>query len=569
MPTHPTKSARRLPLLQGILPLTGISVAGECLAGIALAALAIPEVMGYARIAGMPVESGLYTLLLPLLLFAVLGSSRHLVVGADSATAAIVAAGLAGLASAGSPRYVALAGVLAALTGLALLVARVVRLGFLADFMSRTVLIGFLTGVGIQVAGRQLGGMLGLPDGGRNLVESLVVLAQELARTNVWTLGVSAVVIAVIVGAQRIDRRIPAALIAVAGAVLGSRLLNLPAHGVAVLGRVPSGLPSLAVPALSAADLSALAATAGSLFLVVLAQSAATSRAYAVKFDDSFDEDVDLVALGLANISAGLTGSFVVNGSPTKTEMVESAGGRTQVSQLVAAACVLAVLVLLTGALASLPLAVLSAVIFLIGLRLIDIPRFVAVWRVARTEFAVALVTTLTVVFVGVGQGILLAIVLSVIIHLSHSYRPFDYLLVREEDGHWHSRSLDGNEQAAPGVVIYRFGASLYYANANRFDAEVRHLANTADPPLTSLILSAEAIGDIDYTAAEMLRHLVSDMHGLGLRVIITDLAHNVREELRENGLGEVFGWGHVHHGLADAMTDALEAQKPMQEEAN
>ena len=367
----------------------------------------------------------------------------------------------------------------------------------------------------------------------------------------------SAATLALIVVAERIGPRVPGALLAVIGGILASRLLDLPAHGVEALGHIAGGLPSISLPALSAAQVSALLPTAASLFLVVLAQSAATSRAYAVRFGDAFDENADLVGLALANVSAGLTGSFVVNGSPTKTEMVESAGGRSQVSQLTAAALVLVVLLTLTGPLALLPRAVLSAVVFLIGLRLIDVRSFPAIWRVAKAEFVVALITAVTVVIVGVGQGIVLAIVLSVIIHLSHSYRPYDYVLVREEDRHWHSRPTDAGEQAAPGVVVYRFGASLYYANANRFDAEVRRLVDTAQPPLKALILSAEAIGDIDYTAADMLRHLIVDARARGVRVIVTDLAHNVRAELVTFGLGDEIGWTHVHHGLTDAMTDA------------
>lgn len=558
MPTLHAERKQRLPLLQGIVPFEREQLLGDGLAGVALAALAIPEVMGYAHIAGMPVVTGLYTLLVPLVVFALLGSSRHLVVGADSATAAIIAASLSGMAATGSRTYVELAAVLALMTGVALLFARLVRLGFLADFMSRTVLIGFLSGVGVHVALGELPGMLGVSTGSRGLLASLMQTARALPHLNLWVLGVSVAVLAVIEIAGRIERRIPGALIAVVGAIVASRLLDLPAHGVAVLGVVPRGLPSFSLPAVSTGRLGVLAATAGSLFLVVLAQSAATSRAYAVEYDDAFDEDVDLLGLALANIAAGLTGTFVVNGSPTKTEMVDSAGGTSQIAQLVASAIVLGVLLFFTAPLAMLPLSMLSAVVFLIGLKLVDVRHFVTIYRVAKPEFFVAAVTAVTVIFVGVEQGIVLAIVLSVIIHLSHSYRPYDYVLVREEDGHWHSRPLDSRQQAAPGVLVYRFGASLYYANSNRFEAEVRELVDTADPPIHALVISAEGIADIDYTAAEMLRRLIGDLHGRGLRIIVTDLAHNVRQELAHYGLGPMVGWHHIHHGLTDAMDDAL-----------
>jgi SulP family sulfate permease len=561
MPPLPAEKTARFPFLQGILPLERDRVGTDLLAGVALAALAIPEVLGYARIAGMPVVTGLYTLLIPLVLFALVGSSRHLVIGADSATAAITSASLIALATPGSPRYLALAALLALLTGLALLLARVARLGFLADFLSRTVLVGFLAGVGVQVALMQLAGMLGLPDAGHSLLAQLAVVATQLGRLNPWTLGVSAAVLAIILLVERVNRRVPGALIAVAGALVASAALHLPAHGVEVLGAVPSGLPRLAIPAANPSDLVALLATAGSLFLVVLAQSSATSRAYAAMHGDHVDEDVDLVGLGLANISAGLTGAFVVNGSPTKTEMVESAGGTSQIAQLAAAATVLVVLLFFTHLLAALPIAVLSAVVFLIGVKLVDVRRFAAIYRVARAEFGVALVTSVTVVLAGVAPGLAFAIVLSILIHIYHGYRPFDFLLVREEDGHWHSRDTSSGEQATPGVLVYRFGASLYYANANRFESEVRRLVTTAQPPLRALIISAEAIGDIDYSAAEMLKGLVVWLRRHGVEPIMTDVAHNVREELRVNGLGDVLGWNHVHHGLTDAMIDAESAE--------
>ena len=552
-----TPKSRAPYFLQGILPVDRSRLGAEAFAGLTLAALAIPEVMGYTRIAGMPVVTGLYTLLIPLVLFGLLGSSRHLVVGADSATAAVTAAALVGMAAAGSPEYAALAGMLALLTGLALLIARLVRIGFLANFLSRTVLVGFLTGVGVLVAASQVPGMLGIAADTGSLWHRLSEAATRLSQANLWAVGLSAIVLAITVVTDRIDYPIPGALIAVVGAIVASFALNLPSHGVALLGAVAGGLPHIALPHASLAQLRLLVPAAGSLFLIVLAQSAATSRAYAVKYDEAFDEDVDLVGLAAANLGAALSGTFVVNGSPTKTEMVDSAGGRSQIAQLAAAVLVLVVLLFLTGPLALLPLPVLSAVVFLIGLKLVDLAHFAAIWRVARAEFWVAAATGATVVLVGVEQGIVLAIILSVIIHLSHSYRPFDYVLVRESDNHWHSRPLESGEQAAPGVAIYRFGASLYYANATRFDTEIRALVENSAPSLTALIVSAEAIGNIDYSAAEMLKRLAADLAARGVRFIVTDVVHNVRQQFVTYGLGDAIGWEHIHHGLSDAIDDA------------
>jgi MFS superfamily sulfate permease-like transporter len=281
---------------------------GEIIAGLTLAALAIPEVMGYTKIAGMPVITGLYTIVIPMVLFAIFGSSRHLVVGADSATAAILAAGLAGVAASGSSKYVALAGVLALMAAGCLFLARIVRLGFLADFLSRTVLAGFLTGVGIQVAFGQLAGLLGIVGGGPATIFQLPNDWRQFEHINPYVLGLSATVLAVIVGAKLVSRRLPGALIAVAGAIMASWALDLRSYGVHVLGAIPSGLPRPGLPLVnwSWQLFQQLIPPAFAMFVVILAQSAATSRAYAARHNEHFSENLDLVGLAAANLGAGL-----------------------------------------------------------------------------------------------------------------------------------------------------------------------------------------------------------------------------------------------------------------------
>ena len=243
-----TRPKRALPILSGVLPVERSRIGAEAVAGVTLAALAIPEVMGYSNIAGMPVITGLYTLVLPLLVFAVFGSSRHLVVGADSATAAVMASGLAGLAATGSDEYVALAALLALMAGALMLVARLVRLGFIANFLSRTVLIGFLTGVGIQVALGQLGGMLGVEEPSGRTIRKFVDTVEEIPDTSMTTLAVSAGVIGTILGLKALSPKLPGALFAVVGAIVVSSAVDLASHGVSTLGKVPGGLPSLGFP---------------------------------------------------------------------------------------------------------------------------------------------------------------------------------------------------------------------------------------------------------------------------------------------------------------------------------
>jgi sulfate permease, SulP family len=550
---------RKLPvqLFEGILPIDRSRMSVDMVAGITLAALGIPEVMGYAKIAGMPVITGLYTILVPIAVFAILGSSRHLVVGADSATAAILAAGLAGLAAEGSSEYVALAGIMALLVAGILLLARIVRLGFLADFLSRSVLIGFLTGVGIQVAMGQLAGMLGVTGGTGGTLSKFFGTLQRIPDTSPTTLAVSLSVLAVILGLKAVNPKIPGALIAVIGAIIVSWAASLASHGVATLGPVPGGLPNFGVPTTGWDDWTKLLPTAASIFLVILAQSAATSRAYAAKYGESFDENVDLVGLSLASASAGLSGTFVVNGSPTKTQMVDSAGGRSQISTLTTAVIILVVLLFLTKPLQYMPEAVLASVVFLIGIELVDVKGMRKILRWRLDEFVVALVTATTVVVLGVEQGIILAIVLSVLDHLRFSYHPHNTILARKEGSTFQSVSLPERgsiPEMLPGLIVYRFAASLYYANANRLTEELRHIVKENPTPPKWLCIDGAAIGDVDFSAGETLLDLYGELKGGGTKVVFTQISHEVRVELDRYGITEKIGADSFFDSLVDVV---------------
>jgi SulP family sulfate permease len=562
---------RRAPsfILNGILPLDTAAIPRGMIAGATLAALAIPEVMGYTKIAGMPVITGLYTIVLPIIAFAIFGSSRHLVVGADSATAAIMATGLVAIgATADTTQYVELASLSALMCGALLIAARLLKLGFIANFLSRSVLIGFLTGVGIQVAMGQLGGMLGITGVSGGTIEKFVGTVQVIpSQTSAATLIVSIAVLATIVGLGRVNKAIPGALIAVVGAIVLSYALNLSARGVTELGTVPGGLPRLGLPTevMTTENVAALIPVVISMVVVILAQSAATSRAYAMKYRDSFNENVDLVGLGLASAAAGVSGTFVVNGSPTKTEMVDSAGGRTQISQLAAAALVAIVLVFLTGPLAYMPNAVLASVVFLIGLRLIDVKGMTEIFRLRRGEFAVAAITAATVVVVGVEQGIILAMALSIVEHINHSYHPFDRLLTPEPDGGFTGSAVDSGARARPGLIVYRFGSGLYYANATRFTEEVVALVEEADTPLRWLCVDASAVGDIDYSGAETLAAVHAELAAQGVTLVLSDVDGPVRTLLDAYGLTTKIGPEHVFGSLQDMLAayDATRAAGP------
>ncbi len=552
---------RNWPVARGLLPLRRSQVTGDVLAGITLAALGIPEVLGYAKIAGMPVVTGLYTLLLPMAAFAVLGASRHLVVGADSATAAILAAALTGLAAAGSAKYVHLAGLAALLTGGLLLLARLARLGFLANFLSRTVLLGFLTGVGIQVAAGQLPDVLGVKATGTGTLNKLADTLSKLPRAHWETVVVSIAVIAVTLTARKFTRRVPGALIAVVGAIIVSRAADLAGHGVAVLGAVPQGLPHLGPPTLSWHAARILLGASASMFVVILAQSAATSRAYAVKHEEPFSADTDLVGLGAANIAAAFSGAFVVNGSPTKTQMVDSAGGRSQLAQLTTSAVVLIVLLLLTGPLAYLPIAALAAVVFLIAAELIDIKGMRLILAVRRHEFAIAVLTAVAVVVIGVQNGIALAVIVSVIDHLRHSYHPRNSVLVKSPTGHWQAVPVVPGARTEPGLVVYRFGTSLYYANASRLLEDLTALVRPGRP-IRWFVLDCAAIGDVDYTASTLLVQAVRELRERHIHFVVANVLGPVHKQLDRYGISSAMGADAYYDTPGEAL-EAFEATGP------
>jgi high affinity sulfate transporter 1 len=537
-----TSTAARGRLLQGILPLDRSRVAPDLLAGVTLAALGIPEVMGYTKIIGTPVVTGIYTLLLPMLMFALFGSSRYLVVSADSATAAIVAATLVGMAAPGSQQYVALTSVIALAAGAMLVVATVFRLGFLADFLSRTVLVGFLSGVGVQVACGQLHGMLGVEKGGHGLFGTLAFVIAHISQTQPLSVVVSLVVLVGIVALDKFVPRFPGALLAVVASIVASATLGWGQHGLALVGAVPGGLPRWSLPPMGLADGMRLLPVTFSCVVVILTQSAATSRAYAIRNRDEFNENMDLVGLSLANAAAGCTGTFVVNGSPTKTAMVYGAGGRSQISQLTTVAVALLVLLFLTGPLGYLPDAVLSTIVFLVGVRLIDVRGLLDIRRKTPREFLIALTALVTVVAVGVEQGIILAMVISLLLHVRRSYHPHTAVLTSDPQDQWQMEPVGSGTMLAPGLIMFWFGAELFYANASRFNEEVRGLVANSPTPVRWLVVDASAITSIDYSAGRTLSELESELSRRGVTLVMTRVSPSLRGDLDRLGLTTLLG---------------------------
>jgi len=543
----------RFGVFGGVLPITPGEALRDAFSGVTLASMNIPQVLGYTRIAGTPVVTGLYTVLLPLIAFAVFGSSRHLVVAADSATAAIFSGALSHMAQPGSDRYMALVGMLTLETAGLLLLARIFKAGFLADFLSRTVLVGFLAGVGVQVGVAMLGDMLGVAVTSRHTAVQLWEVARGAPTADVRVVGVSVFVAAIILIARWLAPRFPAPLIVVVGMIAASAWLDLASRGFAVIGPVPGGLPSLKWPDVSWADTLALMPVAGSCFVMIIAQSAATARIYAVKHNERVDENADILGISAANAAAALSGAFVVNGSPTQTAMAEGAGARSQVAQLVFAAVVVVVLLTLTGPLQFLPRCVLASIVFTIAVGMIDVRGLRAILRESRGEFMLAMFTAVAVPAIGVEQGILLAIAASLIRHVRHSYRPHTMILVPGAPDREKWESAAPGLMTDPGVIVYRFGADLFYANADRFVDEVRALVAEAPEPVRWFVVDCSAVFDVDYTAARAFRGLIDQLTRERVGLVLGRVNEFLRSDLVRHGVAAAIGEERIFSTLHEA----------------
>jgi sulfate permease, SulP family len=534
----------------------------DAFAGVVFAAMDIPQALGYTRIAGMPVVTGLYSLLLPLLAFAAFGSSRYLVVAADSATAAILRGGISGMAPASSARYIALAGLVALLTAGFLLLARLLKLGFVADFLSQTVLVGFLTGVGLQVGISVLGQMLGIPIDSHKTLIQLYEISRGLPHIHLTTLLVSASVLAFVFLLRWFAPRIPGPLLVVVGAIAAGEIWDFAGRGIAVIGPVIGGLPHLGLPNVHWSDIPPLAEVAASCAVMILTQSSATSRVYAARRHQNLDEDQDLVGLAAANTAAAFSGTFVVNGSPTQTAMVEGAGSRSQIAQVATAVVVALVLLFLTKPLQYLPQCVLGALVLLVAIKMIDLRGLDEIRKESPSEYALALMTTAVVVAVGVEQGILLAMVVSLLRIVHHSYHPRSGVMLPDADNTWKLTPPIPGAVTEPGFILYRFGAALFYANASRFADEILGLVSPSPTPIRWFIVDAEAITNVDYSAARVVIELKKNLEDAGVTLGFARVPWNTKADFERHHLTEAIHSALIFNRLHDAL-DAYEKLYP------
>ena len=565
----PFRAAQKEPALNRLLPLTSElpryrapSARRDLVAGVTVAALAVPSAMAYAEVAGLSPVNGLYALLLPTVAYVLFGSSRQLIVGPEGSISTLVAVAILPLAVAGSPEATELAGMLALLVAACFAIAWVLRLGWLADYFSRPVLIGYIHGVAVILIIGQLGKLLGISIDATEPLRQLWEALGELDTVSGTTVAVAAVALAALFLLRAVMPRLPAALIVVVVSIALSWLLDFEAHGIAVVGPIPAGLPSFELPTPGLDDVVSLVPAALGIFIVSFADEILTARSFAGKHGQHVRASQELLAMGAGNVAAGLTQGFSIGASGSRTAVNDSMGARTQIAGLVGAATVALILLFLTEPVQYLPKAVLGAVIVFAAIGLIDPQAWRALAAVDNVEVAIAGVTTGCVVVFGVLEALVVAVGLSIIDTVRRSARPHDAVLGWVDRlGRYGDVSLHPSAQVTPGVVVYRLDDRLFFANARYFKGRVREAVRGVSGPVSWVVFDAESVTHADSTGLEALDDLTKDLRRDGITLVVAGLRTRMQEQLDLAGVTETIGRERFFPSVSAAV-EAFEAQE-------
>jgi high affinity sulfate transporter 1 len=524
------------------------SIRRDLIAGVTVAALAVPSAMAFAEVAGLSPVNGLYALLLPTVAYALLGSSRQLIVGPEGAIATLVAAAVLPLAAAGSANAAELAAMLALLVAVCFALAWLLRLGWVADYFSRPVLLGYITGVAVVLVIGQLGKLLGLSITATEPLPQLAEVARELDSASGLTVALATASLMVLLLLRRLMPGLPAALFVVLVAIGLSWALDLEAHGVAVVGAIPAGLPSFAVPTAAWTDIVTLLPAAVGIFLVCFADEILTARSFAGKHNQNVRGSQELLAMGAANAAAGFTQGFSVGASGSRTAVNDDMGARSQVAALVAAITVALILLFLTEPVQYLPKAVLGAVIVSAAIGLIEPHAWRVLEAVDPVEVAIAGVTTGCVIVFGVLQALVVAVGLSVIDTVRRSARPHDAVLGWVERlGRWADVSLHPSARTTPGIVVYRLDDRLFFANSRYFKGRVLEAVRGAPDRASWLVFDAEAVTHADSTGLAALDQLTRDLRRDEVTLVVARLKTRMHEQFDSAGVTDTIGRTHFY----------------------
>jgi SulP family sulfate permease len=507
----------------------------DVVAALTVWAILVPEGMAYASLAGMPEETGLYAAILPLILYAIFGSSRQLSVGPSSTIAILSATTVAGVAAGGDQeQFVALSAFLAIMVGGFLVLAGVARLGFMSDFLSRPVLDGFIIGAALVIAIGQLPKIFGIEIEGGNFFEDLADILRHLGDTNTVTLVIGGGLLALDLALHRFLPKVPAALVVLVLGITIVSVFNLnKTEDVAIVGEIPSGLPSLGWPeGISWEQFAILVPGALGLALVAFADSISAARTFAARHGREIDGDQELIGVGAANIGAGFSGAFAVDGSLSRTAAADGAGARTQLASLVCAALIIITVLALTPLFKNLPEAALAAIVIGAVWHLIDFRKITDLWRLDQTSFWAALVAMAGVLVLGILEGVLIAVGFSLIALVYRATRPQVSVLGMAGE-RYYDLERRPDAETEPGVLVIRFDYELYFANASFFREEVRRLVREADPSPYAVVLDCEGIADVDVTAAEIMVELGNELEGQRVTVLLARVKGPVRDMIR------------------------------------
>ncbi len=527
----------------------------DLVAALVVTAIVIPQSLAFAMIIGLSPITGLYTAMVAPIVFALLAHTKRLAVGPDSATAAVVASGAALVAQAGTAGHANAVAIIGVLTAVILAAMSLLRLGFLAELISRPVLIGFLAGVGVQLMIVSLPTMLGITVEG-SVWQQLGGIATSLGSSNGMAVTVSVLVVGIIIVLRRTI--VPGELAGLVLAIIFAAVFQIGQYGVAMVGALPNGLPAFALPAVTLDQVVTLLPAAISVALVVLAQGSAVIRANASRRGDKVRVNNDLFALGAANVATAVTGGYAANGSPVRTQAAESAGGKSQMVNVFTG--ILVGIVLLVGAalFQYVPQAALSSIVFIVGVYLIRFKELAYIWDRHRMEFFVAMVALVGTILFGVLQGVFVAIIVSLAERLSRQYHPRDAVLVRDgEVSDWVVERLGGSDASirnTKGLLVYSFESPLYFENVGYFAHRLRRAIRNAKEPVTYIAIDAGAIDTIDYTAAEELKPFFAKLQAGGMRISFAHVTPYMEEQLEYLGIMDVIGRRNVHPTLNDAL---------------
>lgn len=539
----------------------------DAMAGLSVAAIQIPTAIAYANLAGFPPLVGLYASILPLVAYALLGSSRQLIIGPDSATCAMIAAALAPLAIAGTQHYTDLSMLLAIMVGLISILGGILRLGFIADFLSRPILIGFMNGIALSIIVGQLGKLSGIPLQARDPFPIVLELAHRLAEVHWPTLALGLLALGLLALVAFRLPRLPGPLLVIACLSLLAWLFGLDRAGISVVGAVEGGLPTLSIPNVNLRDAQALLGEAIAIALVSFCSAMLPARSFAAKHRYMVYPNQDMIALGTANVTAGLSGGFVISGADSRTAINDMVGGKTSMVNLATALFTALAVVLLDGGLAWIPTAALGAVLIVAALKMIDLSTLRDLARISPFELRISLLATLGVLTLGVLPGIILAVLLSLIKQLRLVARPRDAVLGEVPNG---SRLFNVAHyplaRAPQGVLVYRFDASLLFFNSDYFRERLRSLVSHSAEPVRAVVLDAQPITTLDITGTLMLEDMHAELSDQNILFCIAGAHGQFREMLERSGLAEKIGDRQLFATSLDAVTHLRVDQRTAQE---